>query len=150
MSLFGAIVVYIFPPYSVRMRENADQNNSKYGHFLRSAPFIDQLFRKKNFFIKNLPKHDITCRNSWIEIKPFPSLSKTLKASRNVSSGIIDRIFRSIIAKNSSNSMLSLPKKVVVLFNGVLFLLKDSFIQISKNLISYQKALITLSWLVHI
>ena len=24
-------------PYSVRMRENADQNNSEYGHFLRSA-----------------------------------------------------------------------------------------------------------------
>ena len=23
-------------PYSVRMRENADQNNSEYGHFLRS------------------------------------------------------------------------------------------------------------------
>ena len=23
-------------PYSVRMRENADQNNSKYGYFLRS------------------------------------------------------------------------------------------------------------------
>ena len=25
------------PPHSVRMRENADQNNSEYGHFLRSA-----------------------------------------------------------------------------------------------------------------
>ena len=24
-------------PYSVRMQENADQNNSKYGHFLRSV-----------------------------------------------------------------------------------------------------------------
>ena len=24
-------------PYSVRMRENADQNNSEYGHFLRSG-----------------------------------------------------------------------------------------------------------------
>ena len=24
-------------PYSVRMRENADQNNFKYGHFLRSV-----------------------------------------------------------------------------------------------------------------
>ena len=23
-------------PYSVRMRENTDQNNSEYGHFLRS------------------------------------------------------------------------------------------------------------------
>ena len=27
-------------PYSVRMRENADQNNSKYGHFSRSASKI--------------------------------------------------------------------------------------------------------------
>ena len=26
-------------PYSVRMRENADQKNSEYGHFLRSAAF---------------------------------------------------------------------------------------------------------------
>ena len=25
--------------YSVRMRENADQNNSEYGHFLRSPGF---------------------------------------------------------------------------------------------------------------
>ena len=24
-------------PFSVRMRENRDQNNSKYGHFLRNA-----------------------------------------------------------------------------------------------------------------
>ena len=24
-------------PYSVQMRENADQNNSEYGHFLRSV-----------------------------------------------------------------------------------------------------------------
>ena len=24
-------------PYSAQMRENADQNNSKYGHFLRSG-----------------------------------------------------------------------------------------------------------------
>ena len=26
-------------PYLVRMRENADQNNSKYGHFLRNVLF---------------------------------------------------------------------------------------------------------------
>ena len=35
VSLFGVIVVRI-SPYSVRMRENTDQNNSAYGHFLRS------------------------------------------------------------------------------------------------------------------
>ena len=36
-------------PYSVRMRENADQNNSEYGHFLRSAMsklYYFSLFRR--------------------------------------------------------------------------------------------------------
>ena len=27
----------LISPFSVRMRENTDQNNSEYGHFLRSA-----------------------------------------------------------------------------------------------------------------
>ena len=36
MSVFGVILVHIFP-YSVRMRENADQTNSEYGHFSRSV-----------------------------------------------------------------------------------------------------------------
>ena len=35
MPVFGVILVRIFP-YSVRMRENADQNDSEYGHFSRS------------------------------------------------------------------------------------------------------------------
>ena len=48
-------------PYSVRMRENTDQNNSEYGHFLRSVktvykcdtlrylvPFVQFKKRKKN------------------------------------------------------------------------------------------------------
>ena len=35
MPVFGVILVLIFP-YSVRMRENTDQNNPEYGHFLRS------------------------------------------------------------------------------------------------------------------
>ena len=42
VSVFGVILVRIFSvffhirisPYSVRMWENADQNNSEYGHFL--------------------------------------------------------------------------------------------------------------------
>ena len=49
MSIFGVFLVRIFKysaeyreilcisPYSVGMRENADQNNSEYGHFLRSV-----------------------------------------------------------------------------------------------------------------
>ena len=34
--VFRVILVRIFP-YSFRMRENADQHNSEYGHFLRSG-----------------------------------------------------------------------------------------------------------------
>ena len=30
-------------PYSVRMRENVDQNNSEYGHFSRSVSHVDPL-----------------------------------------------------------------------------------------------------------
>ena len=33
--VFGVILVRIFP-YHVQMRENTDENNSEYGHFLRS------------------------------------------------------------------------------------------------------------------
>ena len=40
VSIFGVILVLNtkgFPLYSVRMRENADQKNVKYGHFARSV-----------------------------------------------------------------------------------------------------------------
>ena len=49
VSVFGVILVPIFPhsdwmrrdrsisPYSVRMQENVDQNNSEYKQFLRSG-----------------------------------------------------------------------------------------------------------------
>ena len=52
VSVFGVMLVRISPiwteygeklrmsPYSVQMRENKDQNNFKYGHFLRSIGFI--------------------------------------------------------------------------------------------------------------
>ena len=33
-------------PYSVQIRENADQNNSEYGHFLRSESF--HIFSEKD------------------------------------------------------------------------------------------------------
>ena len=55
VSAFGVILVRIFP-YSVRMRENADQNNSEYEHFLRNASYkafslpasVSPWFFKKN------------------------------------------------------------------------------------------------------
>ena len=56
VSVLGVILVRIFPrnrieygeilrisPYSVRMRENADQNNYQYGHFLGSLIFVEYL-----------------------------------------------------------------------------------------------------------
>ena len=35
--------MFLITPYSVRMQKNADQNNSKYGHFLRSAMPLGEL-----------------------------------------------------------------------------------------------------------
>ena len=40
-------------PYLIRMRENADQNNSKYGHFLRSNNFQKCVKRYKNSYFLN-------------------------------------------------------------------------------------------------
>ena len=40
-------------PYSVRMRENADQNNAEYGHFLRSANTVIS-FKKRRFVSQQL------------------------------------------------------------------------------------------------
>ena len=57
VSVFGTILVRIFPhsdliwrdtsdlirrdiPYSIRMRESTDQNNSEYGHFLRMNKYV--------------------------------------------------------------------------------------------------------------
>ena len=36
-------------PYSVRMRENVDQNNSEYGHFLRSGVLLKSNFTNHSF-----------------------------------------------------------------------------------------------------
>ena len=61
MSLFGVILVRISPiwteyeeirivsPYSVQMRENMDQNNSEYGHILRSVNYWMITWEKVTF-----------------------------------------------------------------------------------------------------
>ena len=65
MSVFGVILVRIFPtfsriwteygetpsisPYSVQMEENEDQNNSEYRHFLRSVSVLE-IIVKNNLF----------------------------------------------------------------------------------------------------
>ena len=55
MSVFGVILVRVFPhsdwireilrisPYSVRKPENTDQNNSEYGHCLRSVCYKENI-----------------------------------------------------------------------------------------------------------
>ena len=62
VSVFGVILSRIFPHsdwirrdtlYLVRMRENADQNNSEYGHFARSA-ICDSVCNVFNFCLKGL------------------------------------------------------------------------------------------------
>ena len=35
--IFGKTEILRISPHSVRMQENVDQNNSEYGHFLRSV-----------------------------------------------------------------------------------------------------------------
>ena len=43
-------------PYSVRMRENTDQNNSKYGNFLRNDYVLETVFSLLTKIIVNLGK----------------------------------------------------------------------------------------------
>ena len=47
-SVFSRIWTEYRALYSVRMRENTDQNNSEYGHFLRS----DKLMTAITFYLK--------------------------------------------------------------------------------------------------
>ena len=75
MSVVGVILVRIFPhsdwifrisPYSVWMRENtgknADQNNSDYGHFLRSVhAILYVVIMSRTRFRVNL--HSVVCLN---------------------------------------------------------------------------------------
>ena len=55
------------------------------------------------------PKFVITCLSSAAEISPFPSLSKTLKASISSSSESYSFIFLAIKAKNSGKSIVPFP-----------------------------------------
>ena len=51
----------LISPYSVRMRENADQNNPDYGHFSRSVKVTIWSYLKK-FFFKKIAKLRVSCR----------------------------------------------------------------------------------------
>ena len=50
--------IFCISPYSVRMRENKDQNNSEYGPFLRSAciEYIQRVFAcKERVHVEQVP-----------------------------------------------------------------------------------------------
>ena len=40
--------------YSVRMRENTDQNNSEYRHFLRSVMIMTMFLKEGKFLLENI------------------------------------------------------------------------------------------------
>ena len=73
VSLFGVTLVRIFPhsdwirrvrsisPYSVEIRENADQNNSEYGNFLRSV-------FKKSQILSNMISNNIYNKSQHFDI----------------------------------------------------------------------------------
>ena len=49
-ELFSRIQIRSISPYSVRIRENANQNSSEYGHFSRSGPCqYSEIFGAPNF-----------------------------------------------------------------------------------------------------
>ena len=59
------VILLSISPYSVRMRENADQDNSEYGHFLRSVtPVFQKILKSIIFWSKNLMKMAFL-RQSW-------------------------------------------------------------------------------------
>ena len=69
VSIFGVILLRILriSPCSVRTRENANQNNSEYGHILRSVSYADTAkINKSNgetsakFVIETIEKHPRT------------------------------------------------------------------------------------------
>ena len=72
-------------PYSARMRENADQNNSEYGHFSRSGKYPN--------FLK--------CYNDQVVYPIFLGKGKKYSPSRNIS--ILPKIWKIVKFVSSCN-----------------------------------------------
>ena len=72
-------------PYSARMRENADQNNSEYGHFSRSGKYPN--------FLK--------CYNHQVVYPIFLGKGKKYSPSRNIS--ILPKIWKIVKFVSSCN-----------------------------------------------
>ena len=69
MSVFGVFLVRIFS-HSDWIQDNADQNNCEYGHFLRGAPNVINLFHA-TVFLYTPWKHKKTRgieKNQWREM----------------------------------------------------------------------------------
>ena len=76
VSVFGVILVRIFPhsdwiQYSVRMRENADQNNSEYGYLSRRWRWMGLFRWSREVCIFDIP---IVIIHDAINIKKMTSL----------------------------------------------------------------------------
>ena len=101
VSIFGVILVRIFPrldwiwrdtKYSVRMRKNADQNNSEYGHFLCSERKVGYSSFNRNSCQKQyqfnsekleLVEEAIKLMEQEEINRPLESLGKIKKTKRN-------------------------------------------------------------------
>ena len=93
MSVFGVILVRIFPhsdwmcisPYSVRMRENTDQNNSKHEHFSRSDKSIINAYRSHvtwPHFWSNVTNY--TAQKMKFSVKDFFSKCDQIRMKRRI------------------------------------------------------------------
>ena len=69
-------VLRIFP-YSVRMRENTDQNNSESGHFFHSE-FVLKIFKMRHLFNENIL---VVLENG---IRTMPLLENCLRNLENI------------------------------------------------------------------
>ena len=78
VSVLGIILVHIFPhsdwKRTVRLREDKDQNNSEYGHFLRSISNLKLVFKSNDY-----PKNFIN-----LYIKRFSSFDEILSLRNSV------------------------------------------------------------------
>ena len=102
-------------PYSAQMRENADQNNSEYGHFLRSSSFW--IFLRKSF---NLMLNELWSKHRSI-YKRFPyTYGKVLDLFWVISyltSNFIDSI-KYVIACFQVMRERGVPQKISYIYDG--------------------------------
>ena len=67
-------------PYSVRLQDNTDQNNSKYGHFSRSEYYWKYIFRTLSLWFSFrwfLHCTTLKCNNTWNTFDEIPHLGSS-------------------------------------------------------------------------